>query len=576
MPTVIVFSKDRPMQLHGYLESLLLFSDVVEGDIAVLFNQTPQIDYKRVISSFPGIKWVEEKNFHLDLVGMIEVSDDYIMFGCDDVVFRAPFSLNFAKDILKNGDDIFGFSLRLGKNIQPAPKDFLASTEYLKWNWQTSTEQHYSYPWELDCTLYRKADIQEMLASYGNPIKSPNYFEGDFAKEPRKYISRPCLACFNEVSKAIVITVNAVQDTHQNGFDSKKLTDIFSLSTLYNVQNNKLDIKSIANIKSNQIHVGSEFFLLENYDKNWESFRAREVPKKKSNPFKVFIKNIGYLFKYDLKKIARDSVGRGEFNLVLDGLHYEMSCDLRNMNNPSILPPKETISELVRKRASFCRFGDGEFILMGGEGIAFQGPDARLTRRLNEIFRSNFDNIFIGIPHCYYSTVQDMRDFPKAFIRSWVAKYRNKITSLTVPGKQYFDTGCTQLYALFKNYDFKDYFSKITDIWRERDIVIICGNSVFDLIENNIFDCARTIEYQYAPSINAFDCYDQILERAKSWDHDKLIIIILGPTATVLAFDLAKLGYQALDFGHIAKDYEFFCKKIEHNDQTISNFFKPD
>jgi hypothetical protein len=169
-----------------------------------------------------------------------------------------------------------------------------------------------------------------------------------------------------------------------------------------------------------------------------------------------------------------------------------------------------------------------------------------------------------------------MRDFPKSFIRHWAAKHRNKITSLTLPDKQYYDTGCTQLYALFKSYDFKDYFSKIADIWRDRDIVIICGSSVFDLIENNIFNCAKTIEYQYAPSIDAFDCYDELLGNAKSLDRQKLIIIILGPTATVLAFDLARMGYQALDFGHIAKDYDFFCKKIEHNDRTISDFFKPD
>ncbi|MBU3621194.1 GT-D fold domain-containing glycosyltransferase [Polynucleobacter sp. CS-Odin-A6] len=576
MSTIIVFSKDRPMQLHGYLESLLLFSDVVEEDVAVLFNQTSQIDYKRVIDSFPAVKWVKEKNFYLDLVTIIEASDDYIMFGCDDVVFKAPFDLNFAKEVLKEDDDIFGFSLRLGRNIQPTPKDFLVSKEYLKWNWQGSTDLHYNYPWELDCTLYRKSDIKKMLASHNDTIKSPNYFEGDFANESKKYISRPCLACFDGISKAIVITVNAVQDTHQNGFDNKKLTDVFSLSHLYNVQQNKLDIRAIANIKNSQIHVGSEFFLLENYDKNWESFEVQEVQKKKSNPFKLFIKNIGYLFKYDLKKIAQDSVGRNEFNLTLDGIHYEISRDLVKINKPNILSPRETISELVYKKTSFCRFGDGEFILMAGEGIAFQRSDAILTRRLNEIFRSNYENIFIGIPHCYYSTVQDMRDFPKAFIRSWVAQYRNKITSLTVPSKQYYDTGCTQLYALFKSYDFKEYFSKITDIWTGRDVVIICGSSVFDLIENNIFDCAKTLEYQYAPSKNAFDSYDEILEKAKTIDHEKLIIIILGPTATVLAFDLARLGYQALDFGHIAKDYDFFCKKIEHNDQTISNFFKPD
>jgi hypothetical protein len=43
-----------------------------------------------------------------------------------------------------------------------------------------------------------------------------------------------------------------------------------------------------------------------------------------------------------------------------------------------------------------------------------------------------------------------------------------------------------------------------------------------------------------------------------------------------LAYDLAREGYQAIDFGHIAKDYDFYSKKIKHNSETISNFFRPD
>ena len=70
--------------------------------------------------------------------------------------------------------------------------------------------------------------------------------------------------------------------------------------------------------------------------------------------------------------------------------------------------------------------------------------------------------------------------------------------------------------------------------------------------------------------------YDNLLTNAKKIDKDRLVIIILGPTATVMAYDLAKLGYQALDFGHIAKDYDFYTKKVKHDSETISNFLKPD
>ena len=42
---------------------------------------------------------------------------------------------------------------------------------------------------------------------------------------------------------------------------------------------------------------------------------------------------------------------------------------------------------------------------------------------------------------------------------------------------------------------------------------------------------------------------------------NKLILIALGPTATILAYDLYKLGYLAIDIGHIDIEYEWFLRK---------------
>ena len=39
---------------------------------------------------------------------------------------------------------------------------------------------------------------------------------------------------------------------------------------------------------------------------------------------------------------------------------------------------------------------------------------------------------------------------------------------------------------------------------------------------------------------------------------DDLILIALGPTATVLSFDLAQLGYTALDIGNVDNEYEWY------------------
>ena len=45
--------------------------------------------------------------------------------------------------------------------------------------------------------------------------------------------------------------------------------------------------------------------------------------------------------------------------------------------------------------------------------------------------------------------------------------------------------------------------------------------------------------------------------------YDQMILIALGPTATILAYDLAKEGYQAVDIGHMDIEYEWYLRKAD-------------
>lgn len=42
----------------------------------------------------------------------------------------------------------------------------------------------------------------------------------------------------------------------------------------------------------------------------------------------------------------------------------------------------------------------------------------------------------------------------------------------------------------------------------------------------------------------------------------RLILIALGMTATVLAYDLSKAGFWAIDIGHIDVEYEWFLRGV--------------
>ena len=130
MASVIVFSKDRPMQLHAYLESILHFSDIEEHQISIIYAESDYIRYDRVKGKFPAANWIRQKDFYADTLSCIQDAEDVLMFGCDDVIFTGAFNIQIIEGILGNESSIWGFSLRLGGNIAPFPTQAIVSKDF--------------------------------------------------------------------------------------------------------------------------------------------------------------------------------------------------------------------------------------------------------------------------------------------------------------------------------------------------------------------------------------------------------------------------------------------------------------
>jgi glycosyltransferase family protein len=231
----------------------------------------------------------------------------------------------------------------------------------------------------------------------------------------------------------------------------------------------------------------------------------------------------------------------------------------------------------VVQKASLCRFGDGEIQLLKGVDIPFQKASLALTDRLKEILSSKDPSIFIGIPRMLYGSKQNIVPFAKYWWRENGQAFRNTLEKYIDLNHTYYMAEVTLAFSLFEQYDLHSYFEEISKLWKGLDITVVCGDSVFEKIDYNIFDSAQSIEYLWAPSLNAFDSYEDLLKRCKSIPTERLVIAVLGPTATVLAYDLAKKGYQCLDLGHIAKSYDWFKKhKLAREQNDAVDFFNPD
>ena len=107
----------------------------------------------------------------------------------------------------------------------------------------------------------------------------------------------------------------------------------------------------------------------------------------------------------------------------------------------------------------------------------------------------------------------------------------------------------------------EDKIKNIKRIWKNKDIIIVEGKDTKIGVGNDLLDNSKSIKRIIAPSTNAFNSYNDILNEVKKVKKDCLILIALGPTATVLSYDLSKMGYQALDVGHIDIEYEWYLRK---------------
>jgi len=119
--TNIVFSKNRPLQLEGYLKSLYKYWSAELIQTVVIYKSGLfDSEYADVFSKFGGIEVIKEQDFHGDVMRTLAgVKTDYLLFGIDDVIFFDGFGFDIVdKAFSKAGDDIFGLHSGLALNLR--------------------------------------------------------------------------------------------------------------------------------------------------------------------------------------------------------------------------------------------------------------------------------------------------------------------------------------------------------------------------------------------------------------------------------------------------------------------------
>ena len=301
--TNIVFTKNRPLQLEGYLESLYRYLPAKLIQTYILYK--PELfeeEYKKVFSKYHDCIIIEESNFYRDFLKIIgQINTKFTLFGIDDVVYFDSVSFDVINETFNMAPgDIFGFTLRFGINNPDTDKDLTNQTivddqsiYYL--NWTKGRTDKTRYPFELCATIYTTTLIKKVIYStmsssiIAKVLFSPN---SALIKAANKIISTRsilkkfgyffspntleswvCRWCQNNSYKlpgflffqkqcATAIQVNMVNTSAKDKeFDGDSEYTVEVLADKYK-RGYRLDIEQIARNKPSGTQSGPEFFKL--------------------------------------------------------------------------------------------------------------------------------------------------------------------------------------------------------------------------------------------------------------------------------------------------------------------------
>lgn len=205
----------------------------------------------------------------------------------------------------------------------------------------------------------------------------------------------------------------------------------------------------------------------------------------------------------------------------------------------------ETIKIIRDKKMSFSGFGDGEFglIFKNGFNLKFQPQSGKLIDSMREVLDTPLDNLLIGMPHLF----DDERYF------SVYSNYLPKMLHMLEKHKHFGNSHVSRP-VYFDLYQ-EEAVQSWRTLWDGMSVTFVTGKGSRFAYTPELFDNIKSYDFYETLAVDAFSEYDKILSDLKENKSD-LILISLGPTATVLAYDLARMGKWAVDIGHITNSFD--------------------
>lgn len=268
---MVIFSYDRPLQLHALLESVFYYMQGL-GEIRVIYRASSEqftAAYGKVKKTYPTVIFMPQGKSPKDdfkpltLDATFNSPHEYVIFAVDDIIVTDFCDLSRAIEVMQmlkeNKADAYGFYLRLGNHLsecyshrthQKVPKTCRIIDDIFAWLFATG-EFDWRYPNTVDATIYKKTDIHHDFAIMN--FNTPNTLEGTWASRGGAVIQK--MGLFFDHAKIINIPLNRVQDDYgnrfMNSYTTQELLEKFNAGL-------KIDIRPLYKIDNTSAHMEYE------------------------------------------------------------------------------------------------------------------------------------------------------------------------------------------------------------------------------------------------------------------------------------------------------------------------------
>jgi len=216
--------------------------------------------------------------------------------------------------------------------------------------------------------------------------------------------------------------------------------------------------------------------------------------------------------------------------------------------------------ERVLNGVSLSRWGDGEIKHLDGRRNVSQIFDPTLQAALKRSFGCRDNRLLIAIPNVFGNRA--FTEVNPEYIASMHRRFGKKADPKYIYGSSYISRGDLNPYLAWPVY-----WGILEEIWKGRDVVVVRGHQK-RAAPPGMLSKARNIAHVETPQSSAWKDYSRISKECLAHDKNSVFLLCVGPTATVLAVDLALNDRWAVDIGHLGMFYKRLGIETEEDRQV--------